>query len=150
MNSNNLINKLPSALIIEIISYLNYVDCNDNAAAKFLSIYNKVDIEKIKLHWRKFTKFETSNSFIGIGLSIIFHYANKTIHNENGPAVIWNTGRIEYWIRGKIHREDAPAVIDGDNSVEYYKYGRIHNDDGPAIIRADGTLEYWINGERQN
>lgn len=33
------------------------------------------------------------------------------VHNDNGPAVIWNTGSKWFCKKGIIHREDGPAAI---------------------------------------
>ena len=52
------------------------------------------------------------------------HYKDDKLHREDGPAVVYWNGTVEYWVEGKLHRED-----------------------GPAIIYSTGDAEYWINGE---
>lgn len=32
-------------------------------------------------------------------------------HREDGPAIEYADGRIEYWVEGKLHREDGPAIV---------------------------------------
>lgn len=32
---------------------------------------------------------------------------NQELHNENGPAVIWNDGKIEYWLFGNKYEEKS-------------------------------------------
>lgn len=43
-------------------------------------------------------------------------------HNDNGHAVIWNNGRIEYKNHGFLHRIGGPAVI-SDISNKYFVNG---------------------------
>lgn len=49
---------------------------------------------------------------------------NGRFHREDGPAVIWNDGGMEWWLNGKLHRED-----------------------GPAIQRASNWKQWWVNGD---
>ena len=32
-----------------------------------------------------------------------YHFLDGKKHNENGPAVIWANGHVEYFINGKVH-----------------------------------------------
>ena len=72
---------------------------------------------------------------------------NGCFHREDGPAVIYSTGRKEWMINSKRHREDGPAIICEDGSKEWYINGMRHRTDGPAIIYPNGRKEWWINGK---
>jgi hypothetical protein len=47
-----------------------------------------------------------------------------------------------------LHREDGPAVEYADGEVEYWVNGRLHREDGPAKEYSDGIKEYWVNGKK--
>lgn len=51
------------------------------------------------------------------------------LHCDNGPAVVYSTGKKEWWVHGKQHRDDGPAV-------EF----RLTYD------AAEYNNEYWLNG----
>lgn len=68
---------------------------------------------------------------------------------EDKPAVIYNSGRQEWWRRGKQHREGNPALTLKDGSYVYYFRGKIHNLKGPASYDASsGRTAYYIMGKR--
>lgn len=61
----------------------------------------------------------------------------------NSPAgvIIWRgEGRIP-------HCEDGPAIIFPNGDMEWWRHGELHRDDGPAVMRADGACEWWIHGK---
>jgi len=60
----------------------------------------------------------------------IYLYKGK-IHRDDAPAVIWNSGRVEFYSNGKRHRIDGPAVID-----EFY------------LNRQNSIYEYWYEGKK--
>jgi hypothetical protein len=33
--------------------------------------------------------------------TIVYHNENGKLHREDGPAVIWSNGTVEYWKNGK-------------------------------------------------
>jgi len=61
---------------------------------------------------------------------------NDLYHCEDGPAVIWNDGMIEYYIHGIRHRENGPAIRHSNGRVVYRLNGK--------IIPAE-DIERWIN-----
>ena len=67
-------------------------------------------------------------------------------HREDGPAVIWGDGRVEYYWRGKLHREDGPAVIKPNDYEEWWFRDRRHRIEGPAVTFVNGGEEWWVNG----
>lgn len=68
-------------------------------------------------------------------------------HNSNGPAVIYDSGTVEYWIEGKRHRDDGPAIVSSTHN-HWYIDGKCHRVDGPAVERKDGTGGAWyLNDE---
>ena len=57
------------------------------------------------------------------------------------------TGRRMYYnSAGQLHREDGPAVEYPSGTVEWWQNGVLHRTDGPAVEYADGNKEWWING----
>ena len=49
---------------------------------------------------------------------------------------------------GHLHCEDGPAIEWKDGSVDWYKYGKLHRLDGPAMIKKDGWQWWFVNGKR--
>lgn len=73
---------------------------------------------------------------------------NDVLHRDDGPAVIFNTGREEWYQHGKLHRNNGPAVIDKrvpNNFQIYYQNGICHRDDGPAVISFTQKI-YFVKG----
>lgn len=66
------------------------------------------------------------------------------------------SGRVEYFYKGKRHRDEGPAVIFSTGTQHWYQHGRHHREGGPAIIRYDKRTgnniaieEIWLrNGVR--
>jgi len=69
-------------------------------------------------------------------------------HREDGPAVIWANGGVEYWMKGQVNREDGPAVVGPNGEVHYWVKGKRHRTDGPAVVEANGRIEYWVEGRK--
>lgn len=96
----------------------------------------------------------------------------KILHRNDGPAIIYQNGSMNWYIYGILHRDDGPAVIDVTNSGKtemwyfqgllhrnhgpsshgplftgYHYYGQLHRIDGPAIMARSlgGIILYsWI------
>jgi hypothetical protein len=62
------------------------------------------------------------------------------------PAVMYNNGHSEWWVRDKRHRTDGPAIYDSNGNESWYKHGLLHRIDLPAITQ-DGTTMYFKNGK---
>lgn len=45
---------------------------------------------------------------------------NFVLHNENGPAIIYDNGTKYYFIDGKKHRINGPAIIFNNNNGSWY------------------------------
>lgn len=69
------------------------------------------------------------------------HYLNDFLHNDNGPAVIYDSGTREWYQHGQLHRKDGPAVEHYNNIKEWYLNGQLHRDNGPAI---EGKDNLWF------
>jgi len=85
-------------------------------------------------------------------------------HNTKGPALIFSSGDIFYYVDDKIHRHDGPAVIysNGDKyfyhndkmyaiewingSKSFYRDDRLHNLFGYAYIDENGIGTWYIYG----
>ena len=81
--------------------------------------------------------------------AIVFYIKGTEVpHREDGPAIISNNGKKEWWINGKRHREDGPAVEWPDGSKCWYVNGKSHREDGPAADMSSGTKEWYIHGMR--
>lgn len=89
-------------------------------------------------------------------LKTTHYYKNGMLHNENGPAIIYDNGKTltqKWYINDKQHREnDLPAVIEdfGDKQTkEWYLNGERHRDnDLPAIEHYSGHKEWYVNGQK--
>ena len=46
-----------------------------------------------------------------------------------------------------LHCDDGPAVVWPGGSMEWFCHGAKHREDGPALITASGKRQYWLNGE---
>ncbi len=68
------------------------------------------------------------------------------LHRDDGPAVMWPDGRLEWYRHGKQHRDDGPAEIWPDGTQRWCQHGKLHREDGPAKIRASGSQEWWWHG----
>lgn len=69
-------------------------------------------------------------------------YAFTKMDTIHGPAEAW-IDRL-----GLSHRDnDMPAVIYGSGRLEWWQHGKYHRDHGPAIINDDGSEEYWKKGK---
>jgi len=75
-------------------------------------------------------------------------YYNSKLHNESGPARIDENGDKYWYIHGKLHNESGPAIIDEDGTKKWYYCGKLHNESGPAIIDEDGHKEWYYHGKR--
>ena len=67
-------------------------------------------------------------------------------HRENGPAIEWLNGDIEWWQNDQLHRIDGPAIECADGTKRWYQRSQRHRTDGPAIQRADGDKFWYQNG----
>lgn len=72
------------------------------------------------------------------------HYVNDIIHNDTGPAIIWEDGSKAWFKHGVMHRLDGPA-FDGNACKEWQLNGLTHREDGPAIEYPNGDQAWWYN-----
>lgn len=71
---------------------------------------------------------------------------NHKLHRDNGPALIWNDGSVEWWQHGRRHRVGAPALIYTNGAEEWWINGKRHRIDGPAYIGNMGIRFWCLNG----
>ena len=62
------------------------------------------------------------------------------LHNPNGPAALWPSGRREYYKHGRRHREDGPAVIESSGTEHYYLDGRLVDEAALDVYK----LKNWL------
>lgn len=80
-------------------------------------------------------------------------YGKFILHRDDGPAVEYPSGDVEYWFNGELHRLDGPAVIKSDHII-WFKNGLRHRMDGPALELNDVRYgigfykEWWVEGEK--
>jgi hypothetical protein len=74
-----------------------------------------------------------------------WYNSNKSLHRENGPAVIHADGTQQWYVNGKWHRTDGPAMIYPDGAQLWYINGDLHRKDGPAYISASGYKEWYVS-----
>jgi len=70
------------------------------------------------------------------------------LHREDGPAIVWIDGNMEWWLNGLRHREDGPALLWHDGHKEWWLNGVLHRIDGPAIINYCGDKFWFYYGYR--
>jgi hypothetical protein len=88
---------------------------------------------------------------------MVEHYYNELLHNDDGPAVVYQYGASVFYGHADdtrpihvIHsREYDNERYDKQLTVVYYKHGQIHNENGPAVI-SDDSCSYWINNMLHN
>ncbi len=79
------------------------------------------------------------------------YFRNGMLHRTDGPCIIDpSSGYQLYCIYGLVHRKDGPAKIKHNGNIEYYRYGVKHRKDGPAIIHKSGVVEYYLYGQYYN
>ena len=72
----------------------------------------------------------------------------KILHRENGPAIEWLNGDIEWWQNDQLHRIDGPAIECADGTKRWYQRSQRHRTDGPAVEYTNGYLEWWLNDKQ--
>jgi hypothetical protein len=71
------------------------------------------------------------------------------LHRQDGPAIIYKDGSLQWWVKDRLHCLDGPACINDDNK-QWWVENRCHRVDGPAIIKSDGCHEWWVRGIKLN
>ena len=66
-------------------------------------------------------------------------YCRKYYHNDNEPAVILEDGTQIYCFWGFIHRDDGPAIEYLDGRVDYFIFGE-------KVSEADFGWEIFLKG----
>ena len=76
-------------------------------------------------------------------------YYNRAgqLHCEEGPAILWGNGVVEWWQNGKRHRENGPAIVWPGGLEHWYQNGKLHRTDGPAVVDYN-DVGFWIDGHR--
>ena len=78
-----------------------------------------------------------------------FYYNSAgELHRDDGPAVEYEDGHVEWYQNGRLHRNHGPASIWWNGTKEWCQNGQLHRTDGPAIIWNNGVTERWIGGKR--
>ena len=49
---------------------------------------------------------------------------NGRCHRADGPAIVYKSGREEWWLDGKLHRADGPAILYSTGREEWYINGK--------------------------
>ncbi len=72
----------------------------------------------------------------------------EIVHRSNDlPAVIYPSGKKEWWANGNIHRDTGPAIIEANGAQIWVRRNVIHRDDDlPAIIEANGARVWYQYG----
>ena len=85
--------------------------------------------------------------------AIVFYIkGTKVPHREDGPAIIFNNGKKEWWINGKRHREDGPAIEFPTGDEMWALEGRYYSKEGwfNALSKENQIKmlysEYFIRG----
>lgn len=82
----------------------------------------------------------------------ICYYYNDHLHNEDGPAVIFENGHKLWYLwdclikeelpNGELINHDKTNVEETEYFIKHYKYGKLHLIEGPAVIYENGD-KYW-------
>ena len=48
--------------------------------------------------------------------------------------------------KGQDHREDGPAVVFISGDILWYLHGKLHRPDGPAIVYENSYSYWYLNG----
>jgi len=94
-------------------------------------------------------KIEVVNLYNG---TVFYIKGTKLLHREDGPAVIFNNGKKEWWINGKRHREDGPAIEFPNGDEMWALEGRYYSKEGwfNALSKENQMKmlysEYFIRG----
>lgn len=80
--------------------------------------------------------------------TVAYYIGNKLNREEDKPSIIFDSGIVEYYKNNKLHRIGKPAKITPDGEQRWFKNNLLHCIKGPAVIHADGRKEYWINGKQ--
>jgi len=83
-------------------------------------------------------------SYVNLGWKA--HFLDGKMHKEDGPAIVYDDGREEWYFNNKKHREDGPAVIHVNGREEWFRDGKCHREGGPAITKPNGFEMWYING----
>jgi len=51
----------------------------------------------------------------------------KILHRDEGPAVTYNNGCVEFWNLGVLHNSDGPAIVTKNGKKVYYLFGKRFN-----------------------
>lgn len=81
------------------------------------------------------------------GTTIWFNDEGR-IHRDDGPAVEWAHGVIEWRQNGLLHRLDGPACIFPGRHSAWMINGEMHRVDGPAIEYAHGECDWYLHNVR--
>ena len=80
---------------------------------------------------------------------------NKPLHRVDGPALLYERDRQEWYYLNELHRIDGPAAIRSHVNwyrEEWYIHDKYHRTNGPAITERNyncDTKEIWcINHQR--
>ena len=100
----------------------------------------------------KYTYYDNDTLQTGVFTNLPFgatiHLQDGKLHNEHGPAILYENGHTEFWVNGDKHHDHGPAVILIDGTHKWYLNGKRHRPDGPAVDRPNGVQEWYIHGKR--
>ncbi len=65
------------------------------------------------------------------------------LHREDGPALVTAQGDKFWYALDVLHRVGGPAVECVNGTVKYIQCGLLHRLDGPACVYPDGAKEWW-------
>ena len=82
--------------------------------------------------------------FVKLEHSCIKYYLDDScekLHKNNGPAVIYGNGCIEYWRQGELHNLSGPAIETSQGKKVYYLYGRRLTYEGWLLFKKKYSLD---------
>jgi hypothetical protein len=71
---------------------------------------------------------DTENCVPSDGKPERFYNDQGKLHKEDGPAIIWPDGHMEWWLDGKKHRNNGPAICHRDGLKEWDDNGNLYEE----------------------
>jgi len=67
----------------------------------------------------------------------VFWRQNYVLHREDGPAIIYPYGQMEWWVSGVLHRDpqEGAAIEFSNGGKDYWEHGK----------RLHPWKQYWLN-----
>lgn len=118
--------------------------CDNTNGSKWLIDDQEMDLDQFLIYLKK----NHSDKQITLEDDKVIFVKDGVPHNDDGPAIIWFNGSLEWRTCGKLHRSNGPAVMASNGTLMWYNNGKRHRLDGPAIEFPSRRKAWYIDGTR--